>query len=75
MIFNIVIGGGKSKTKIPVEKLDDGKRGGVCSCSRGDPVQSSLSYVNKVKIFVSLQNKINIPLKRYDTWIIFLTQT
>lgn len=45
----------KNKIKIPVEKLNDGKRRGVCSCSRGDPVQSSLSYVNKVKVFVSLQ--------------------
>lgn len=65
----------KSKTKIPVEKFDDGKRGGVCSGSCGDPVQSSLSYVNKVKVLVSLQNKRHIPLKRYDTQIIFLTQT
>lgn len=45
------------KTKIPVEELDDGEGGGVNSCSRGDPVQASLSDVDKVKIFVSLQKK------------------
>lgn len=45
----------KAKLKVPVEKLNNGKGGGVSSCSRGDPVQPSLSYMDKVKVFVSLE--------------------
>lgn len=41
---------------VPVQELDDGERRSVlCGC--GDPVQSSLPNVDKVKIFVRLQNK------------------
>lgn len=45
----------EKKQKIPVEELNDGKGGGVSSCSCGDPVQPSLPYMDKVKVFVSLE--------------------
>lgn len=44
-----------AKLKVPVKKLNNGKGGGVSSCSGGDPVQPSLSYMDKVKVFVSLE--------------------
>lgn len=44
----------KATVEVPVEELNNGKGGGVRSCSRGDPVQASLSYMDKVKLFVSL---------------------
>lgn len=54
------------KTKIPVEELNDGEGGGVNRCSRGDPVQASLSDVDKVKIFVSLQKKNRLSSSPHD---------
>lgn len=43
-----------ANTNIPVEKLNDSERGGVSSSRRSNPVQSSLSDVDKIDVFVSL---------------------
>lgn len=45
----------KAKLEVPVEELNNGKGGGVSNCSCGDPVQPSLSYMDKVKVFVTLE--------------------
>ena len=39
---------------IPVEKLNNSKRGGVSSSSCSNPVKSFLSDVDKIDVFVSL---------------------
>lgn len=57
---------------MPVEELNGCKGGGVHSCSCGDPVQSSLSDVDKVKIFVTLQKNNNN--RKYKLGLCFETE-